>query len=242
MPIASITSDVKGLSESYVSQNVKKYNKLISDINADVNGKVWIFWQRDEQEKFQVILGGIKEINDFYADITSEKKKAEVRKAMASSIEEIKKFTVDVAQQLAQEGNDKQALEKELQTLESSSGQTDPQTLETKRLSLKKRLELADRRLAMMKQFQSNYSRIEPALQEALGEIERFILVVEESAKFYKDAYRTLKLSHDINAAYKQLEDFQKLEPLSQDLENSWKELENFVLTLTGQIAHFKGE
>ena len=226
-----IKDDVKGLSKEYVIDNVKKYNSMTSEMRSEVNSKDWFLFEKEDSEKFEIILDGIGEISDFYNDL-AERRDA-VKKKLKSYINDIQNFEDTIDNKVANEELINNNLLLDLEKLNINVSNSKRHKI--KKLNLSKRLEFSRRRIEMLVSFKENYSKLLPVMSSANQSIDDFIFVVIQSSSVYDDAYKTLKLQKDINDAYRTLDDLNSLDYLSNDIVKSWSDLESIVDTLSQQ-------
>ena len=229
-----IKDEVKDLSQNYVIESIKKYNKMIADIRTEVNSKSWFIYEKTDAEKFQVILDGIEEMKDFYNRLNKEKQ--DVRKEMFSYIESVKSFSKELDRKIPEEKREKERLEREYNNIDPKYSAEEK---EIKRNGLRKRITFCERRVKILQDFTKNYYKLSPILEDARKSIDKFIFIIEESAGVYNDAYRTLKLQKDISNAYRTIDELKSLDYLSENIMKSWEDLENIVNILSDQVVGF---
>lgn len=229
---------VRDLSNDYVVTSIEKYNKIISDIRHEVSSKSWLIFNKEDQEKFNIILDGIGKIKDLYVKLRNEKN--DVKKLMYSYIEDVTKFNNAIKVKIYEEENLKSILEAEYRKISSGNISYSSENKQIKLASLQQRITFAQRRIEMLKDFSNNYRKLLPIIINADKSIDKFIFIVDESADVYTDAYNTLKLQKDINNAYRTIEELKSIDYLSENIIKSWSDLDSIVTILTNQVGNLE--
>lgn len=230
-----VKEEIKNLSENYVIENIREYNAIVADIKKEVSSRKWFLFKKDDKDKYTIIFEGIEEIRDFYSELQQEGRKEEVRADLLSHVTSIQQFTKAIPIKIEAEQRTRQALAQELDNLASLAAEKQ----EIRQKAVTQRLSLCDRRISMLEGFHQNYQQMQVIMANAEAAIDRFMFTIAESSKVYDDAYRTLKLGHDISTAYQTLEEFKSLDTISQNIMQSWKDLDDIVASLTSQVSEF---
>ncbi len=229
-----IKDSCQELSADYVIEGAKKTNKLLSVMNSEVREKSWFFFEKTDQDQLKEIVGRVKDLSDFYTKLASNKEaERENIKFYAGAI---KKFASEIQQKISDEKSFRQKLQAEQKSLGSMSAGEQRQIKER---VLEGRIRMCESRIKMLEGFSQNYQRLTPAMESFSITVERFIFIVEEGAKLYKDGYETLKLSKEIADAYQIIASMKSLDPVSEEVMASWRDMEEIVNTLTQQVQEF---
>jgi len=231
-----ITDDVKDLSDNYIIKNVKKYNKLISDIKNSIDSNAFFFFSKSEKSKLNIFIKGLKEMTDFYKEITSEENKDQVKNELLSYIDSVQMYKIELENLLFQEENEKKKLKNELEMEIVKKTSSNIKDFEIIIESLNQRIKYSERRISMMETFIDRYSKIEPIINDASNTIDDFIFTLEQTGMIYESAYKTAEMGRDISIAYNTIGEFISLETLSLEIQNSWVELESIISDLTNEL------
>ena len=85
----------------------------------------------------------------------------------------------------------------------------------------------------MIRDFKTNYGRLIPEMKKVEDDIDYFILTLQETAKIYESAYRTVELSMNISNAIDNIQEFTSLNDLSDEVMKSWDNLDGILDNLT---------
>lgn len=228
-----IQSDIRDLSQNYVIRNIRKYNQMVRDIRSEVAAKKWGLFERDAQEKFAILLAGIKDIRDFYWRILQRNQNGRVESSLLGYVQQVRDFAARIERNLQKERQTRAELEKRLRFLKTCD--TGPRET-IQRQALQKRLGWCRERIKMTQSFLLEYQNLPGVLEKSAEAIQEFLYVVELSAGVYKDAYQTLKLAKDIRMAYRTVEELRSLEEISEDIMESWQELDQIVGILSREV------
>ncbi len=228
-----IQDDIRDLSQNYVIGNIRKYNQMVQDIHAEVAAKKWGLFEKDEQEKFAILLDGIKEIRDFYWRVLQRNQNGRVEKSLLGYVQQVNEFAGRIERNLKHEQDTRADLEERLIFLKKCK--TGPrETVE--RQALQKRLGWCRKRIKMTRIFLNEYQRLPGILEKSADAIKEFLYVAGLSAGVYKDAYQTLKLARDIRMAYRTVEELRSLDQISENIMESWQELDQIVRILSQEV------
>lgn len=217
---------LKSLSENYVIENIKKANQLL----ADTNKKLQKSEKKDKKNILKTFVNDYKEIVGFYVDITSEKKVLKIKNELLGYYED----TVEFYDSLSVMKNDLKVFK---ENCLAQIKAYDNIELSKEDKLIKSRIEAeykhAEQQEKMIRDFKTNYGRLIPEMEKVEDDIDYFILTLQETAKIYESAYRTVELSMNISNAINNIQEFTSLNDLSDEVMKSWDNLDGILDNLT---------
>jgi len=230
-----VKENIKEISLEFIIENIQNANKLVSDLKEDVNSEGFFTGKKSDDEKFEIIIEGTKELKDFYVELDSQN--PEIKEKILNYKKDIVQYSISLQEKLRNEKSNLKNLKFDLKVAPNNY-KNDKLDIVTK--SLEQRIKFSQKRVDMMNSFIKNYNKIEKILTKVDVNVDKFIFTIENTKLVYISAYKTLKLGKDIKTAYQNLEDLKSLEQLSDDMISSWKNLDTIVEKLTKQMAVFE--
>lgn len=235
-----ITSGIKKLSDNYVIRNTKKSNELLSSLHKDIESNKFFFIEKNDEDKVEAFLKGLKTASDFYKDVTSDKNVRKTKTLLLSYYDDVKYFSENVNAILEETKSELRQLNTEYEYLKeviSKSGTN--RESEKKIASYEKQIKFTEMAIDLLEDFSPTYERLLPPIEKIEDDIDFFILTLKETAKVFDSAYRTAELSKNILNAYDVIEELGNLNSLSDDMQNSWGDLEVIVGNLVDMASSF---
>ena len=217
---------LKSLSENYVIENVKKANQLLADTNKNLQKAE----KKDKKNILKTFVNDYKEIVDFYVDITNEKKVLKIKNELLEYYEN----TIEFYDNLSVMENDLKIFKENCLAQIKTYDEIE---LSKEDKLIKSRIEAeynhAEKQEKMIRDFKTNYERLIPEMKKVEDDIDYFILTLQETAKIYESAYRTVELSMNISNAIDNIQEFTSLNDLSDEVMKSWDNLDGILDNLT---------
>ena len=217
---------LKSLSENYVIENIKKANHLLAETNKNLQKAE----KKDKKNILKTFVNDYKEIVDFYVDITNEKKVLKIKNELLGYYED----TIEFYDTLSVMENDLKIFKENCLAQIKTYGDIE---LSKEDKLIKSRIEAeyrhAEQQEKMIRDFKTNYGRLIPEMEKVEDDIDYFILTLQETAKIYESAYRTVELSMNISNAINNIQEFTSLNDLSDEVMKSWDNLDGILDNLT---------
>ncbi len=216
---------LKNLSENYVIKNIKKANKYLEETNRNL----MLTEKKDKKKALKEFVQNYKEIVEFYVDVTKEQNVIKIKQELMGYYDE----TVLFCDSLAKMEEDLKIFKEDcLVQIKACEKETTKESA-VKKARLEAEYRNAERQEKMIRDFKNNYQRLIPEMKKVQSDVDFFIFTLQETAKVYESAYRTVELSMNISNAIDNIQELTSLDELTNEVMTSWENLDGILDSLT---------
>ena len=216
---------LKTLSENYVIKNIKKANKYLEETNRNL----MLTEKKDKKKALKEFVQNYKEIVEFYVDVTKEQNVIKIKQELMGYYDE----TVLFCDSLAKMEEDLKIFKEDcLAQIKVCEKETSKESA-VKKARLEAEYKNAERQEKMISDFKNNYQRLIPEMKKVQSDVDFFIFTLQETAKVYESAYRTVELSMNISNAIDNIQELTSLDELTNEVMTSWENLDGILDSLT---------
>jgi len=113
----------------------------------------------------------------------------------------------------------------------------DPDIRAVKRKSLEMRIAFKEKEIQIWQGFLDIQDNIRKTVEQADRTITKFLIVLEENGKVYREALKVVKLQRDIQKAVESMASIAEIGRLTDEMISSWQDLQRLIEMLTVQIG-----
>ena len=155
--------------------------------------------------------------------------------------EDLRKQIGKLREMLRRSRNEIENLKREKMELQSKLNNvgmiTDPDIRTIKRKSLEARIKLKEKQIQIWQGFLEIQENIRKAVEQADRTITKFLIVLEENGKVYREALNVVKLQRDIQRAAESMVNIAEIGRLTDAMISSWQDFQHLIEMLTVQMG-----